>query len=177
MRWKTKARLTATAYILGLMVAANLGTGSAADAGAPVVELPAGQAAIIKAEEDARRQLHLFLGNILNADGVAHDDAAVKIIMSSENGPAEVIWVTPFSALGGGQFVGMLANTPQVIKNHAEGDAVYFDESQIRDWSFVGPDSRIYGSYTTRVLLPHLSKAQADQIGAYLSPRPIPADW
>lgn len=177
MRFKMKARLSAAAYLVGLFIAANVTGWSSADAGAPVVELTEGQAAILQAEEDARRQLNLFLQNTVTADGTAHEEAAVKIILAGTSARAEAIWITPFSTLGGGQFVGVLANEPRVAADLALGDAVHFDESQIRDWSFVGPDRRLYGSYTTRVLLPHLSDAQAEQIGSYLSDRPIPADW
>ena len=177
MFWKTKARVSALVYVAGLFVAANLGHGAAVEKETPVVQLSANHLAMREAEATARAQLDLFLSNVVTAEGVAHEQAAVKVAIPTDDGNAEIVWITPFAMLGGGQFVGILANAPRNIQESEEGDAVHFDHAQVRDWSFVGQDDKLYGSYTTRVLLPHLNSAQAEQIGAYLSDAPLPADW
>ena len=177
MRWRTKVRLSATLALIGATFLANLGQGASAEDADPVVTLQAGHAAMSDAEAAARRHLDRFLDHVVKADGATLDGAAVKIAVPTGDGHAEVIWVTPFAQTSDNGFLGVFANTPRAIPNASEGDAILFERAQVRDWSFMGADTKLYGSFTTRVLLPHIPREQAAQIAAVLSDVPVPAEW
>lgn len=177
MRWRTKVRLSAILCLIGATVVANIGQGVAADEPGPVVQLAAGDAAMSDAEAAARRHLDTFLGHVLREDGAAIEGAAVKIAIPTGGAHAEVIWVTPFAQTSDNGFLGILANTPRHIEGASAGDAVAFSRDQVRDWSFFGEDARLYGSFTTRVLLPHIPRSEAAKIAMVLSDVPLPAGW
>lgn len=177
MRWRTKVRLSATLALIGATFLANIGAGASADDAGPVVTLQAGHAAMSDAEAAAQRHFAKFLSHVLKPDGATLEGAAVKIAVPTGDGHAEVIWVTPFAKTSEDGFLGVFANAPREIPGASAGDAIAFDRAQIRDWSFVGQDTKLYGSFTTRVLLPHIPREQAAQIAALLSELPVPQDW
>ncbi|MEM7753339.1 MAG: DUF2314 domain-containing protein [Pseudomonadota bacterium] len=177
MRWRTKVRLSATLALIGATFLANIGGGASADDAAPVVTLAAGHAAMSDAEAAAQRHFEKFLVHVVRPDGATLDGAAVKIAVPTGDGHVEVIWVTPFAQTTADGFIGAYANAPQNIRDADVGDAITFQRAQIRDWSFMGPDTKLYGSFTTRVLLPHIPRDQAAQIAAVLSDVPVPREW
>jgi uncharacterized protein YegJ (DUF2314 family) len=67
---------------------------------------------------------------------------------------------------------GVLDNQPESIRNLKKGDTVTIDPERISDWSYVR-DGRMYGSYTTRVMLKHLSEQEAEEYLEFLSVRPL----
>lgn len=177
MRWRTKVRLSATLALIGAAFLANIGQGASADDAGPVVTLAVGHAAMSDAEAAARRHLDRFLTHVLEADGATTHGAAVKIAVPTGDGHAEVIWVTPFAQASEDGFIGVFANAPREIPGASAGDAIVFERAQVRDWSFVGADSKLYGSFTTRVLLPHIPQDDAVRIAAALSDLPVPREW
>ncbi len=177
MRWRTKVRLSATLCLIGATVVANLGQGAAADETGPVVQLAANHAAMSDAEAAARRHLDTFLAHVLMEDGATIEGAADKIAIPTGGAHADVIWVTPFARTSTDGFLGLFANTPQHISGASAGDAVAFSRDQVRDWSFFGEDAKLYGSFTTRVLLPHIPQTEAARIAMVLSDVPLPAGW
>lgn len=177
MRWRTKVRLSATLALIGATFLANVGVGASAEDAGPVVTLQAGDAAMSDAEAAAQRHLDRFLSHVLKPDGATIDGAAVKIAVPTGDGHAEVIWVTPFAQTSENGFLGLFANAPRDIPDASVGDAIAFERAQVRDWSFVGADTKLYGSFTTRVLLPHIPRDQAAQIASVLSELPLPQDW
>lgn len=177
MRWRTKVRLSATLALVGATFLANIGNGASADDVGPTVTIQANHAAMTDAEAAARRHFDQFLSHVLQPDGATGHGAAVKIAVPTGDGHAEVLWVTPFAQTSAHGFMGLYANPPQSIAGAEIGDAVAFDRAQVRDWSFVGVDTKLYGSFTTRVLLPHIPQADAAQIAAVLSDLPIPREW
>ncbi len=177
MRWRTKVRLTATLFLVAATVAANLGQGASADDAGPVVQLAAGDAAMSDAEAAARRHFDQFLDHVLREDGATIEGAAVKIAISTGGAHAEVIWVSPFARTTEDGFLGVFANAPQHIDGASIGDTVAFRREQVRDWSFFGEDAKLFGSFTTRVLLPHIPRTEAAKIAMLLSEVPVPSDW
>ncbi len=177
MRWRTKVRLSATLALIVATFLVNTGEGASADDAGSVVTLAAGNVAMTDAEAAARRHFDRFLAHVLAPDGAATYGAAVKIAVPTGNARAEVIWVTPFARTSDTDFLGVFANAPRDIPNATLGDAVRFDRDQVRDWSFVGADAKLYGSFTTRVLLPHIAQEEAANIAAILSELPIPTAW
>lgn len=177
MRWRTKVRISATLCLVCAAFAANLGQGAAADDSAPVIELSANHLAMSDAEAAAQRHLDRFLKHVLISDGSTVEGAAVKIAVPTGDESAEVIWITPFARISEEQYIGLFANEPQNIADAKVGDAIAFTLDQVRDWSFVGKDSKLYGSFTTRVLLPHIEQSEAARIAAVLSELPTPSNW
>lgn len=68
-----------------------------------------------------------------------------------------------------GQFVGTLDAPPQHVQGVQEGQQVSLAPAQISDYSAM-KDGLIHGYHTTRVLLPTLPPAQAEQLRAVLAP-------
>ena len=177
MHWKTRGRALGVLILAGLFTSANSDLfATTAAAGDPVVQLTAGNAAMSDAEAAARRHVDRFFTRVMNAEGTTRDDASIKVAIPTHGQNAEVIWVDTITRHEGG-FLGRLANTPRGLPDLFLGDTVFFTDDQIRDWSFVGQDGKLYGSYTTRALLPHLTTDQAARIAAILSTRPTPVDW
>jgi uncharacterized protein YegJ (DUF2314 family) len=177
MRWRTKVRLSATLALIGASSLANLSESASADDARPAVTIQAADAAMSDAQAVARHFLDRFLAHVLMPDGATIDGAAVKIAVPTGDGHADVIWVTPFAQTSENGFLGLLASTPRGIPGASLGDAIAFERAQVRDWSFVGDDTKLYGSFTTRVLLPHIPKNQAEQIASVLSDLPLPQGW
>ena len=180
MHIRTRGRIAGLAMLGAAFVATNAfpSTGPV-NAAAPdkVVMFTDGDARMNAAQNAALKHFSRFLEHVLNDNGQARPDAAIKVALPLEgDAGTEVIWVTPF-ARNDGLFIGALANEPRFLSGLAAGDVISFDGSQVRDWSFYGPDGRMYGSYTTRVILADLDPSRAEQLRALLSLEPLPSDW
>lgn len=149
---------------------------AAAEAADPVVEYTNDDARMNAAQKEARAHLDRFMAEVLDGDGVSVEGAAIKVAVAVDGtSNFEVIWVAPFASRDGG-LIGLLANQPRDIAGNA-GDPIRFSRDQVRDWSFFGPDGKMYGSFTTRVILADLEPAEAAQIAALLSDAPTPDHW
>lgn len=177
---KAKGRLAGLTIFFAAFVGANaFPSASPAIASAdraPVIRYSDGHARMTAAQASARQHLAQFLAHVLDEDGAASDGAAVKIAIPTAGGGQEVIWVSPF-ARRGETYLGILADEPKSIDGYHQGDLISFDSAQVRDWSFFGEDGRMYGSYTTRVIMAQLDPAQAERIQGLLSPTPLPSNW
>jgi len=128
------------------------------------------------AQDEARSHLDGFLNNVLDENGVGRQGTGVKVAFPVGGESIEVIWVSPFG-MRDGQFIGLLANEPQNMEGYNAGDTVAFNQDQVRDWFFYGEDGKMYGSYTTRVMLPDMSEDTAEELSELLSNDPVPSDW
>lgn len=128
------------------------------------------------AQDEARSHLDGFLSTVLDDNGVGQQGSGVKVAFPIGEDSVEVIWVSPFG-MRDGQFIGLLANQPQNMDGFKAGDTVQFREDQVRDWFFYGEDGKMYGSYTTRVMLPDMAEETAEELSELLSIDPIPSDW
>lgn len=178
MDWKTRGRIAGMTLFALSFVSANGRTAlqpAAAGAGDPVYAYTAADPRMNAAETEAQARFTQFLAHVLDAEGIARPDAAVKVALPVAGGGHEIIWISPFGQQDG-TFAGVLANEPDFIDGQL-GDVVTFTAEQVRDWYFFGPDGLMYGSYTTRVMLDDLQPGQAAQIAALLSADPLPAGW
>ena len=179
MNWKMRGRVFGFVLLSVNFVSANAGysVGPAqADTTAPITVSQSNQAGLAEAEMQARSHLTTFLDFALDDQGRARENAALKISMTGYGGTDETIWVRPF-ALRDGRYVGLLANEPKSTDTKHVGDPVAFSADQVRDLYFFGDDGKMYGSYTTRVLLRDMAPQTARQITRILSPTPAPAHW
>ncbi len=171
MHRKTPLRIAA-ALVLCLMS----GPLSAQD---PVVNFAPEDADMAAAIEEARSNLDFVLARLATEDGGLHPALNLKARLPVNHFDVddEVIWVENLALAEDGTFTGQLANDPAYLPGLTLGDSVSFGRDQIADWSVLSTDGRMYGHYTTRVMLPHLSRAEAEQVGDLLSPDPIPEAW
>ena len=102
-------------------------------------------------------------------------DAGVKVIVPIDDTLAEVIWVAPFARTGQ-SFFGYLQNEPEHMEGYQVGDSIRFGQDQIADW-YLSRDGKVFGNFTTRVMLPHLSEEDRAWLSEMLSDQPIPSDW
>lgn len=107
----------------------------------------------------------------LLADGQLADSfPKVKVGLDSDDGSVEHIWVAE-PQFSGDTIHGVLDNEPALLSGRHRGDAVSFRRDQVSDWSYVR-DDRLFGNYTTRVMLPQLEPAQREELTAFLSETP-----
>ena len=179
MNWKMRGRIFGLALLSVNFVAANAGysVGPAQAGSSDITQVSQNRlSAIASAEGEARVHLSKFLDFALDKKGRARPNAALKIVLDGYGGDAETIWVTPF-AKRDGRYVGLLANEPKSNDAKHVGDPIAFDPAQVRDWYFFGDDGKMYGSYTTRAMLPEMAPKTARQITQILSAKPAPSHW
>lgn len=128
------------------------------------------------AHETARRHFPRFLEHVLDQNGHTRGDAAIKIAVPRTGGGSDMTWVTPVAAATGA-YSGRPNNQALSRSGAASDDLVTFDIAQVRDWTFFGPDGRMYGNFTARAALPDLDVDQAASITALLSATAIPDRW
>jgi uncharacterized protein YegJ (DUF2314 family) len=126
--------------------------------------------ALIKAESDAKASADLFWMT-WNERRPGDTQFLVKPGMRTRSGEQEYIWVELLSREGS-RVTGRLANQPNGFDGEL-GDEVDFEVSQIVDWSFKR-DGKLFGMYSTRVLMDRMPPEDAAQARAVLSPNPVP---
>jgi len=129
--------------------------------------------------EQARNTLNVFLANVLDAKGESQPDTTLKVsfqVDAPDNGH-EIIWISGFFRNTEGHFIGYLANEPNYMPGKQIGSKVHFTAHQIRDWGYFDADGKLFGHYTTRVLLKEMPQDQAKPILDLLSESPVPSRW
>lgn len=153
------------------------GGGSDAPTGDPVTSFSDGDAEMNAAMAAANASLPAFLANNTSTDGASLNNTGVKVAFETTNDGNEIIWVNPFEWDGGTQMSGLLSNQPNYLGDLNVGDRVEFTTDMVRDWSLITPDGKMWGNFTTRVMIPMLDEETATALGAMLSDDPVPADW
>ena len=114
------------------------------------------------------------LDNVLErkaTGGIPAEALSLKVAIPKEGGGVERIYLNGIVQIDETTFEGLLANDPSALPDLKMGDRYRFTHEQIVDWLFVA-NGQMHGSYTLRVMLPKLPKAQADQFRAMLAPLP-----
>ena len=128
-----------------------------------------------EAIETAQSHLARVVELGIDADGQGHPALTLKVAFPVEGGE-EIIWVAGVSRKGT-EWTGSLANEPLHLTGLAAGDTVTFDQGMIADWGLVDASGKLFGHFTTRVLLETMPEDQAAPIRALLSEDPLPASW
>lgn len=123
-----------------------------------VVRVPNSDRDMIEAIANAQATLDEFLVT-WKASPTGTSGFKLKVRIQDE-GKSEHFWVAPFRE-DGERFVGILANSPKVVKNVKEGQAIRFSRVDISDWGYV-KDGKQVGSFTVCALFKIMPKAQAD---------------
>jgi uncharacterized protein YegJ (DUF2314 family) len=145
-----------------------------AQQGDEVVQFDSEDAAMNAAIEEARSTLPQFFGDFNAAPASQRDGFMLKVGMPVEGGH-EHIWVGSLHRENG-QLIGELANEPNWMPGLHAGSRVVVDEALISDWAIIASEG-MYGSYTTRVMLPYLEPNEAAQVRAMLTRSPTPSHW
>lgn len=135
--------------------------------GDDIVQYEAQDAAMNAAIAEAKASLPVFLAR-LDAGQLKPTDS-LKVGFPA-NGGHEHIWVNNI-ARKGDQVTGTLANEPNWMPDLHEGSPVTFEPGLVSDWSYE-KDGKLWGNYTTRVMLPALSPEEAEAVKANLSDTP-----
>lgn len=115
----------------------------------PIVAVDPDDPEMAAAEAKARATLDEFI-QALQSPAPNQSEFGVKHEFR-ENGESEHMWITDLS-FSDGKFSGRLGNTPGVLKNIKEGDAVSIDRSEVEDWLYF-QDGDLVGGHTVKVLM------------------------
>jgi len=168
MNWIWRGRLAGLMLLAVSFVAANAGTDPTGRTPGPDDTA----ARLDRASAEARLSLPDFLALVINRRGIA-SEAAVKVAMPTPEGGTEEIWITPFG-IRDGDLVGLLATQPEHLHGRLRYDTVVFRRDQVRDWSYIGGDGRIYGSFAARALVADLGLPRNAAMRRLLSDSPLP---
>lgn len=135
--------------------------------GDEVVQFEAQDAAMNAAIAQAKASLPAFLAR-LDAGQITPADS-LKVGFPA-NGGHEHIWVNQI-ARQGDQLTGLLVNEPNWMPGLHERSPVTFAPALVSDWSYE-KDGKLWGNYTTRVMLPSLPPEEAEALKADLSDTP-----
>lgn len=168
-------------FLLAASVCASLGLAALpVFAGDQTVDFADDHVGMSQAQTTAATTLDRFLAHTVDANGRAVETADIKVAFDVKNAGGashEVIWVTAFIQ-DGDQFRGKLSNEPNAMPGLHLGDMVEFSRDQVRDWGWYDATAgKLYGHYTTRVIVKELPAEQAAQIQALLSADPVPSGW
>jgi len=106
----------------------------------------------------------------------AEDDVGpyqVKAGLTTDNGGIEHIWMDVI-AREGDKLRTRLANAPVQLPDLYDGAEILIDPERISDWGYWKND-QLYGAFTVRTMLPHMSPREQAQAREVLAPSPFEA--
>ncbi len=169
-KWRRRGRLAGLLLLAANTLAMN--SIAAARTGEPPLPDPTQTIDFATHQVAARVHLDHFFQFVLDDFGVARKEAAVRVALPSTDGRQRLVWLTPF-VVQGDQYLGADGSTG----SGENSGLIPFDRSQVVDWSFIGEDGRLFGNFTTRLMLHTLQAERAAEIAALLSETPAPAEW
>lgn len=168
--WRRRGRL-AGILLLALNTLAMNGIAAARTGLEPAPE-PAQTIDFTAHQAAARVHLDHFFQFVLDDFGVARKQAAVRVALPTTDGRQRLVWLTPF-VVEGDHYLGADGSTG----SGENSGLIPFERAQVVDWSFIGEDGRLFGNFTTRLMLHTLQAERAAEIAALLSDTPAPAEW
>jgi len=129
----------------------------------PVIMVDKDDAAMKAAFAKARSETDAFIAIMQSG---APSSCSIKVGITDHD-QVEYFWLDNLT-YAGGVFSGTIDNDPELVKNVKMGQKVSVKKEEIFDWLYM-KDGKMYGNYTVRVLLPKMSKEDADKIKAVLA--------
>jgi uncharacterized protein YegJ (DUF2314 family) len=172
-------RATGLRLAVAMAVAATLACGcqkqavgaqSTQTADAPVVFAQSNDAEVNAAIAEARGNLPR-LWQLFESRPSDIDMYSLKIAFPTSGGGAEHIWIEVVSR-DGDNIVGTIDNDPEYRPDLKLGMTVHVKASQISDWSY-RRGGKLFGHFTTRVLVRRMQPAEAADTLKLLSPTPL----
>jgi uncharacterized protein YegJ (DUF2314 family) len=137
---------------------------------APIAYVDKQDAEVNASIAEARRNLPIFWRTFdRQPEGV--DRYGLKIRFPTQSGGGEHIWIDVTSR-NGDDIVGVIDNDPEYRPDLKLGMTVHVKAADITDWSY-RRGGKMFGGFTTRVLLKHLDEADAAKTRTLLSPSPV----
>jgi uncharacterized protein YegJ (DUF2314 family) len=140
------------------------------DERAGVTLAPADSAPLLSARADARGSLPHFW-RAWDA-GAPASDFGLKVSFDTSKGDLEHIWTNDIRREGR-TITAVVANTPIDLPTIRPGQRVTVDPDRIFDWTYTR-DGKLYGHFSSRVLLDTMPPAEAAEIRAMFSAQPLP---
>ena len=166
MHTKTVGRLTGVMVLAVAFVAVNSNAPFAVTAAEATEVVVPFNADADRSHHDAQAHLDTFFDFALSP-AAAHATPQVQVALGSG-----LVWVEPVAETADGFSGAILEDGAQT-----RGAVVQFARDDVRDWTFVGRNGKIYGGFQTRARLPHLSAQKAAPIRAVLASSTVPAHW
>lgn len=139
--------------------------GSASD---PVIDVADNDPAMLHAIKRAHETAKVFLAELAKPP---REDVTFLVKKPFHDGSqVEHMWLTDVT-YDGKVFRGKLDNDPGMVRNARIGETYTVAPEDISDW-MIRKGDRIHGAFTTRALLPKMSKAERDEYEAMLEPEP-----
>ena len=129
-------------------------------AGAEKASLGITDPEMLGAIAQARASLDQFLALADNPEPGMSVFKMKVVIRDGEN--REFFWVTPFKRAENG-FEGVLANTPDIVRNVRLGETIRFSRDDVTDWGSVR-NGRQVGSVTSCILFKYLEPQLVDYL-------------
>lgn len=142
-----------------------------ASATAPAIDYAGDDAEMNAAMAEARRTLPIFW-KLFDSDPVVSGSAKVKMTFTDPaTGGLEHLWIRDIRREGG-LIKGVVDNQPTGRVGVNKEDPVTIVPARISDWRYIR-NGRLYGSYTTRVMVPRLPLDQQALYRRVLSDTPL----
>jgi len=110
--------------------------------------------------ENANQTLADFNTALLNPE---IEVKSLKVKFQNET-DAEHIWLSNVE-FKNGQYIGVLDNEPEYVKDYKLGDTVTVENKNISDWMYI-ENGKLFGGYTIRVLRNRMSESERKQFDA-----------
>lgn len=127
-----------------------------------VVRVPTGDEEMKCAIERARKELPSVLARFVS--GELNDCLFTVKVAVREQNVVEHVWLS-VTTFDGNQFSGILDSDLKDLKQVSKGDRITAGMEDVTDWGYVR-DGKMFGNYTLRVLLPHMSPEVAEKYRA-----------
>lgn len=125
---------------------------------------------VVKAMAEARRTLPVFWRR-LDAKAPDTDEFYLKVPFTTRHGGQEYMWIAP-TQRADAEVVGRLIDQPEDVEGLKPGDEVRFGPDRIADWGYTR-SGKIYGNFTTRLLLNSFGPEERADVAPRLSPKPL----
>ena len=135
-----------------------------------MMTVKADDAEVNAATTEARRTLPRFR-RLFESRPADVENYWVKVAMPTSSGGEELLWIDHLG-WAGGAVEGQIENEPVYLKGLHIGSKVRLGEGAIADWSY-SKGGKLYGHFTTRVLMRRASAAEAKDVLGLLSAEPI----
>lgn len=170
MRRRLRLVLAVSAAVLATPMVAACSSEGASEPPDRIINTKADDAALNAAMKQAYDTVDVFWAKF-EAKPADVSDYVIKLGMTGEDGFKEFIWAEPIRREGD-QVVARLANEPEHLRGLRFGSEVRVSQSLIADWSY-SRNGRVYGHFSTRVLLPKMTPEERGQVEGQLSPTPL----
>jgi uncharacterized protein YegJ (DUF2314 family) len=160
-------RAGATAVVVALLLGVV-----ACERGLPegVYQASTADAVVNAAMEEARASLPAFWKAYESTDGT-REKFVLKVRLESPSGMAEHVWMG-VTGRQGNVVHGLLANEPAGIPGLHLRSPLSVTTDKISDWGYER-DGKLYGNFTSRVLIGQMSAEDKEALERMLSPTPV----